>query len=259
MADANMPIAVVTGAASGLGASLVCRLLAEGWHVIGVDLRADAVTKAVGHPNLTAISADLSSDRARATLIGSLPQSIDLLMHCAGTSAVGPFETQALSALERVYATNLVAPITLTQALLAEQRLAAGASVVLVASLSCYVGYPGAAAYAASKDGLAAYGRSLAVALAAEGRHCLTVFPGPMRTPHARDFAPAGADEGARIAPDRVARAILAAVRKKKRRLVVGMVSCMAVWLGTLSPTLATKLIARGLWPKLRSIPPLAR
>ncbi|MSQ20329.1 MAG: SDR family NAD(P)-dependent oxidoreductase [Betaproteobacteria bacterium] len=129
----------------------------------------------------------------------------------------------------------------------------ARASVVFVSSLSHFVGYPGAAMYAASKDGLAQYARSVGIALRATGRHCLTVFPGPMRTPHAEQFAPVGASDRRRMDPNQVAGKILHALARRQVRLVVGRGARIAMVVGVLAPTFTTKIMRRTLFERLRS------
>lgn len=248
---AKQTIALVTGAASGLGAAVACRLLGANYSVIGVDREAQAIRRAIDHPNLAALSADLADTARIATLAAAVRESVGLLVHCAGTSAVGPFVAAAPSALAAVYRVNLLAPILLTQALLAADRFAPGATIVFVASLSHYVGYPGAAMYAASKDGLAAYGRALDVALAGRDVRTLTVFPGPIDTRHAQAFAPPGSSRGKRLPPDRIARSILAAVATRKTRLIVGPAAHAARFLGVVWPSGMTRFMGRTLWPKL--------
>jgi len=97
-----------------------------------------------------------------------------------------------------VLAVNLTAPLHLTGALLQAGKIAPGGSLVFVSSLSRLLSYPGAAVYAASKDGLASYARSLAVALAPQKMHVLTVYPGPTRTAHARRYSPDNSREARR-------------------------------------------------------------
>lgn len=255
-------LVVVTGAASGLGAALTRQLLAQGHTVLGVDrdvVLLEALTKSAGSGvNFIPLVCDLAMPQGVDQAVQAVQAAqavagvVELLIHSAGTSAVGPFLTQAAQNLYNVLTVNLYAPIQLTTALQASGALASNASVVLVSSLSHYLGYPGAAVYAASKDGLAAYGRSLSVALRVRGGNCLTVFPGPMRTPHAARFAPSGSSDRGRIAPEVVARALLAAVAARKSRLVVGLPSQLARLLGVVAPGVATRIMAATLWRKLR-------
>jgi len=251
--------ALVTGAASGLGAALCRRLLDQGWQVVGVDHHdvPSELARGAGAPGrLHWIRADLTDVARTGTLPGELPAGlrIALLVHSAGTSAVGPFRDQSPVHIERTLATNLVAPISITCTLLAAGRLAPGATLVFVSSLSHYVGYPGAAAYAASKDGLAHFGRCLAVALRGRGLRVLTAFPGPMRTPHAERFAPPGADARRRLDPGIAADRLLQAVAQRRVRTRLGVAPAIAALAGLALPTLVTRLMGRALYTRLRDV-----
>ncbi|NJL34947.1 MAG: SDR family oxidoreductase [Chloroflexaceae bacterium] len=99
----------------------------------------------------------------------------------------------------------------LTQGIVQAGLLRDGGALVLIASLSHYVGYPGAAVYAATKDGLASFGRSMAVALAPRQISVLTVYPGPTRTAHARRYSPDNRHEQRRMPPEQLAALIFRA------------------------------------------------
>ena len=236
--------ALITGAADGIGRALAQRLLGQGWTVVGVDRDAE---RAHAERRIGWHLADLASREELDLLSGLLAdeEPFHLVVHDAGISCVGRFETSDLAAQEAVLAVNLRAPLLLTPALLAAGRLAPGGSLVFVSSLSHYVGYPGAAVYAATKDALASYGRSLSAALSARGAHVLTLFPGPTRTAHAARYAPPGADASRRMSPERVADAVLHALTKRRRRLVPGLGNRIAARLGRWFPGLMDRLMRR--------------
>lgn len=248
---AEQRLALVTGAASGLGAVLACQLIGANYRVIAIDRDAARISAAIAHPNLVALGVDLADGERIEALADALAEPLDLVIHCAGTSCVGPFLHQAAAVLMPVYRVNLTAPILLTNALMARGRLAPGSALVFVSSLSHYSGYPGAAMYAATKDGVTAYARALSVALAVRGVHVMIAFPGPIDTPHARTFAPPGSRRSARLSPERVAAAIIAGVAQRRSRLVIGVGPNIARLIGLLWPNLMTRLMGRFLWPKL--------
>jgi short-subunit dehydrogenase len=238
------PRALITGAADGIGLALAERLLVDGWTVVGVDrdaARTAAAPRIAWHLADLALRDDVA--RLRDTLARDEP--FDLVVHNAGISCVGPFESSDLAAQDAVLAVNLRAPLLLTPVLLAAGKVRTGGALVFVSSLSHYVGYPGAAVYAASKDALAAYGRSLSAGLAARGLHVLTVFPGPTRTAHAARYAPPGADASRRMPPERVADATLRAVSARRRRLIPGLGNRIAARLGRWFPGLMDRLMRR--------------
>ncbi len=249
---------VITGAADGIGRALAHRFGRAGYQVTGIDVdweramytQAELVNAGV---NARFALADLADPQAveqlLETLIGRPP--IDVLIHNAGINAVGPFVTSDLTAQERVLAVNLAAPLRLTAGLLGTGQLAHGCTVVALSSLSHFVGYPGAAVYAASKDGLATYMRSLSMALADHHGHTLTVFPGPTRTAHARRYSPDNRREHRRMPPEEVADAIYRAVHRRRRRLIPGRSNRLFALVGRLAPGLAAQIMRRTLFEQL--------
>jgi short-subunit dehydrogenase len=168
------------------------------------------------------ILGDLSS---RAELETSLPRLADFapfscVIHNAGISAVGRFEAVPLEQQLVVLRLNLHAPLWLTAELLRQNWLMPTANFVFLSSLSYFASYPGAAVYAASKDGLANYARSLQAGWG--NGHVLTVFPGPTRTAHARRYSPDNRREDGRMPPEAVAEAIFRAEQAGKSRLIPG-------------------------------------
>lgn len=124
---------------------------------------------------VTFIRCDLSgidgiSDLARAL---SAEGPFDLVVMSAGISAVSAFETLSADTIEGVLDVNCLAPILLSRELLAAGLFARGGRLVFVSSLSHFTGYPGASVYAASKDALVTFARSLRRALRAG--HGITV------------------------------------------------------------------------------------
>jgi short-subunit dehydrogenase len=104
---------------------------------------------------------------------------------------------------------NAEAPMVIAAALLESKHMhCSGAAMVFVSSLSHFTGYPGAASYAASKDALAIYARSMRKYAASKGVTLITVaFPGPLKTDHAERHSPEGADDSKRMDPGQAAQA----------------------------------------------------
>ena len=250
--------AVITGAAQGIGRALAEVFAVQGYAVTGVDVNAElaAATQAelAGRGlDVAFVQADLgrTEDLERlAAHLGKGP-AVDVLVHNAGINSVGRFAASDLAAQEKVLAVNLRAPLRLTAALLAARHVARGGSVVFISSLSRFVSYPGAAVYAASKDGLAAYARSLAVALAPQDIHVLTVYPGPTRTAHARRYSPDNRREARRMPPEVLAAAIYRAVERRQRALIPGLGNRLFALAGLWAPGLAEGAMRKTLFEKL--------
>ena len=244
---------LITGAADGIGRALLERYAHAGASVVGVDVDADRAASLADAGDVRFHHADLADRDAvdgLAVVLANEP-AFDVVIHNAGISHVGAFEHSDLDAQRAVIRVNLEAPLVLTAALLRANRVAEGGAIVFVSSLSHYVGYPGASVYAATKDGLAAYARSLSVALAPEGIHVLRVFPGPTRTEHARRYSPEGSDESKRMSPDEVARRIVAAVGRKKPVLVPGAGNKVFAAAGRVVPGVTERALRKALFEKL--------
>ncbi|WP_296643549.1 SDR family NAD(P)-dependent oxidoreductase [Roseinatronobacter sp.] len=234
---------LVTGGASGLGAALVAACRARGDEVCAIDL--DPAERSWAH--------DLGNTdpAAWAALADWLATQgpFDLVILSAGISATGRFETIPLAQHQNVTAVNLAGPIRLVHLLESGHLLRAGGRLIFIASLSCFTGYPGAASYAASKDGLAGFARSLRRPMRKRGITVQLACPGPMDTPHATRYAPDGASTKGRLAPDRAAQAILNA---RSFTIIPGAGPKLAAFLGRLAPQTLTRLMGRVLFSKLK-------
>lgn len=242
--------ALVTGAASGIGRAIAEALLAEGAQVAGVDRAA-----LPDRPGFVAFPADLTdpADRERLVAFAKARPPFDLVVHAAGISATGRFEKIAVAAYERLLAVNVEAPIVLSAALMRGRRFAPRANLVFIASLSVATGYPGASVYAASKEAIAAYARSIRRPFARAGVRVTTVFPGPVRTDHAARHAPPGADASRRMPPDTVAAMILDAAAAGRATLWPGRVARLGRIAGLLAPRRVTRLMRRAILDRLEA------
>lgn len=241
---------LITGAASGLGAALAAQCSASG-SVCALDLsplpapvtRQEWIVHDMADPD-PAIWAQLGKRLAQQG-------PFDLVILNAGISATGRFEGIALPTHQAVIHVNLLGPMRLTQMLVADGLLAPGARLIFVASLSCFTGYPGAASYGASKDGLASFARALRKPLRRAGLHVQLVCPGPMDTPHAAQHAPEGARADRRLPPEIVAHKILAAP-SRKFLIVPGTGAAFAAALGRAFPQTMTRIMGKILFRKLQ-------
>jgi short-subunit dehydrogenase len=249
---------VITGGADGIGRAVAAQYAASGARITLIDRdheRAMAVREqlAAGGQPTQAIIADLGDMAAIERCLHELHQlpPIDLIVYSAGISAVGAFATTRFDRQRAVVDLNLRAPLLLTAGLLQRQHMAPGGVFVFLASLSIFTAYPGASGYAASKAGIAAYARSLRVAVAKQGMHVLVVAPGPTRTAHARRYSPDNRRERYRMAPEQVARLIAHAVAKRQHLLIPGFGNRCMAWLGRYIPGLAEWLMRKTIFERL--------
>ncbi|KJK42910.1 short-chain dehydrogenase [Lentzea aerocolonigenes] len=163
-----MKCAVVSGAAAGIGAATAQHLTDNGYRVIGVDITGDV-----------AVKGDVSDPETWRRAV-ELTDGVDALVSNAFTVQVKPLDQTTPAEWERQLAVNLGGAFHGLQACLPSLREKRG-SVVLVSSVHAHFGIPGHGAYAASKGGLVALTRQLAVEYAPEVR-VNAVLPGPVLT-----------------------------------------------------------------------------
>ena len=172
-----MRCAVVTGAASGIGAATAHRLTKDGYAVIGVDLA----------PVTAPVTAEISGDvgdpatwQRVAGRAGELAGGVDALVSNAFTVTVRKLHELSEVDWNRQVQVNLSAAYLGAHALLPSLIERSGA-IVLVSSVHARFGLPGHPAYAATKGGLVSLARQLAVEYAPAVR-VNTVLPGPVLT-----------------------------------------------------------------------------
>ncbi|MFD8966130.1 SDR family NAD(P)-dependent oxidoreductase [Streptomyces sp. NPDC059568] len=180
-------VAVVTGAASGIGAATAQRLAAEGAAVVLADIakeRGEAVAADIRAAGGRAafVPADVSDkgDWDRIVAAAHTYGPVGVLVSNAYTVRVAPAHEMSLDAWERQLAVNLTGGFLGFKAVLPDLREQRGA-VVLTSSVHAHKGIPGHPAYAASKGALLSLGGQLAVEYGPEVR-VNTVLPGPILT-----------------------------------------------------------------------------
>ncbi len=241
----------ITGFAAGIGRALALCFSEAGYHVVGIDIDAEGSARTLEELGArgSSILADLARPEDLERILESLRQEppVEVFIHNAGINRVGRFRHSDSASDPGIIDVNLTAAMVLTCGMLRNRRLASGGCFVFVSSLSRFLSYPGAAVYAATKDGLAAYARSLSVALAPAGIHVLTVYPGPVRTAQARRSSPRPDREHRRMPPERLADAIFRAVKGRRRTLIPGLSNQLLAAFGHLWGPLAERAMKRAL------------
>jgi NAD(P)-dependent dehydrogenase (short-subunit alcohol dehydrogenase family) len=178
-------VALVTGSTSGIGAEIARLFAAEGAHVVvtgrdserGEAVVADCIGRAAF------IAADLADPDAAGRLVVSAVEhfgSLTVLVNNAVAEGAndGPVTDVGDQAWEQVLDMNLVTPARLCRAAIPVMADAGHGSIVNISSRAGQRGTPGYAAYSASKGGLDALTRTIAISNAAQGIRCNTVSPG---------------------------------------------------------------------------------
>lgn len=174
-ATASSRVAVVTGAAHGIGRATLMRLQADGFHAIGLDIAA-------GQANEALIACDVTSKASVCAAIADVVARaghVDVLVNAAGILIEGPLLKFSIEDLDKLISVNIRGPFLTTQAALPHIRH--GGRVINVASELAYLGRQNAAAYAATKGAILSLTRSLARELAPDIL-VNAVAPGPVDT-----------------------------------------------------------------------------
>ena len=221
----NFPqVAVITGAAQGIGRR-TAELLAERGYAVGLsDLRPPVDTlnaiAAVGG-DAAELVGDISNEETVEKILEAVERRwgrVDVLVNNAGISCIVAAEKLPAADFRRVLEVNLVAPFLLSKAFGAMMLAQGGGSIVNVASIAGLTGIAERSAYNASKHGLIGLTRTLAAEWGGRGVRVNAVCPGWVKTEmDATDQGPAGYSDsditgrvpmGRFATPDDIARAI---------------------------------------------------
>jgi NAD(P)-dependent dehydrogenase (short-subunit alcohol dehydrogenase family) len=184
----DAPVAVVTGAAQGIGRRVAEELADRGYALALADLRQPGETSAAleerGAQTLAVVgdvSADSDVDHLTAAVLDRFGR-VDVLVNNAGVSLLAPAEQTTAEQWRRVLEVNLTAPFLLCRALGRHMLAAGSGSIVNVASIAGLQGVADRAAYNASKHGLIGLTRTLAAEWGGRGVRVNAVCPGWVKT-----------------------------------------------------------------------------
>jgi NAD(P)-dependent dehydrogenase (short-subunit alcohol dehydrogenase family) len=193
MTPASQKVALVTGAARGIGFAVAKRFLADGWRIALLDIEDQLLRKSVEAlgtaENTLELHCDVSDAAAVARALTEIEQRfgrLDALVNNAGIAVFAPVLETSNEDWERVLAVNLTGPFLCTKAAVPLMREHGGGAIVNITSISSLRASTLRSAYGTSKAGLAHLTKQLAVELASFGIRVNGVAPGPVETAMAR-------------------------------------------------------------------------
>jgi short-subunit dehydrogenase len=253
MRDLNDKVAVVTGAASGIGRALARGLHAKGVRLALVDVDGAGLESIAGE--LAAAGADVSShladvgDRAR---MERLPDEVlaehgrvEVLINNAGVSVGAMFAEHPIDDAEWVLQTNLMGVIYGTRFFLPHLLTAPEAHIVNLSSMFGLFSMPGQAIYSTSKAGVRAFTEALWTELADSSVRLTSVHPGVIRSNLIRSSRMQDSESGASaaalqdrfgMASEKAAAKIIRAIERDRRSVLVGVDAHVAALLKRLFP-----------------------
>ena len=174
---AAQPVALVTGASSGIGQAAAGALADAGFRVAGTSRDASRVTPRDG---VTFLDLDVTSDESAAAAVGQVIARfgrIDVLVNNAGIGSAGAAEELSVAQDQKVFDINVFGVIRMTKAVLPHMRAQGGGRIINISSVAGFAPQPFMAVYVASKHAVEGYSESVDHEVREQGIRVLLVEP----------------------------------------------------------------------------------
>jgi NAD(P)-dependent dehydrogenase (short-subunit alcohol dehydrogenase family) len=195
-------VVLITGAASGIGRATAERLAREGATVVCADVEAEALEETAKQVRELGAEAhialcDVSNPEQVSALVGESVErfgALHAICNSAGVLRFGHTHEFPLEEWDRIIAVNLTGTFLMCRAAI-PHLLESGGNIVNIASTAALSGHPWTCAYTASKGGVLAFTRGIAVEYGKQGLRANAICPGSVTTPmHNEVSLPEGAD-----------------------------------------------------------------
>ena len=176
------PVALVTGASSGIGKAAALALVDAGFEVVGTSRNTSGVAPLDG---VTFLDLDVTSDESVSMAVGRVIERfgrLDVLVNNAGTGAAGAAEESSVAQDQRVFDINFFGLVRVTKAVLPHMRAAGSGRIINISSVLGLVPAPYMASYAATKHAIEGYSESVDHEVREHGIRVLLVEPAYTRT-----------------------------------------------------------------------------
>jgi NAD(P)-dependent dehydrogenase (short-subunit alcohol dehydrogenase family) len=182
MMTTNRPVALVTGASSGIGRAAARALAEAGFEVAGTSRNTAKVIPADG---VRFLDLDVASDASVHAAVGQVIERsgrIDVLVNNAGLGAAGAAEESSVAQDQRVFDVNVFGVIRMTKAVLPHMRARGSGRIINISSVLGFVPAPYMASYAAAKHAIEGYSESVDHEVREHGVRVLLVQPAYTKT-----------------------------------------------------------------------------
>ncbi|SHN45651.1 SDR family oxidoreductase [Cryptosporangium aurantiacum] len=180
------PVAVVTGASSGIGAASARRLSAEGFQVALGARRTDRLVELAAEIDGVPLPLDVTDDAsvaAFADAVSALPGPVNVLVNNAGgAKGLDPIESADVADWAWMYEVNVLGTLRVTRALLPALEASGAGHVVLMSSTAAHGVYEGGAGYTGAKHAINAFAETLRLELNGRPIRVTEIAPGMVKT-----------------------------------------------------------------------------
>ena len=176
------PVALVTGASSGIGKAASVALVEAGFEVVGTSRHASSVAQRDG---VTFLDLDVTNDESVTTAVRRVIERfgrLDVLVNNAGTGAAGAAEESSVAQTQRIFDINFFGLVRMTKAVLPHMRARGRGRIINISSVLGIVPAPYMAVYAATKHAIEGYSESVDHEVREHGVRVLLVEPAYTRT-----------------------------------------------------------------------------
>src|SRR6266516_3058205 len=182
MTMTTMPVALVTGATSGIGQAAALALAEAGFEVIGTGRNTARIA---ARDAVTYVDLDVSSDESVAGTIQKVIERfgrVDVLINNAGIGSAGAAEESSIAQARHIFDVNVFGVMRMTKAVLPHMRAQGGGRVINLSSVLGFLPAPYAAVYAASKHAIEGYSESMDHEVREHGVRVLLIEPAYTKT-----------------------------------------------------------------------------
>lgn len=243
-----MPVAVVTGASSGIGAELARTLTRRGWHCVLLARREDRLRTLADELGAEYELCDVGDRDAVNAVAGRVLERhprLGLLVNNAGVSARASFLDGDPEAIENAMRTNYFGSVWCLRAFLPGLEAGAPSNLVNIVSVAGTVTMPASGPYAASKHAQLAFSRAVAAQLRPRGIRVHTVKPGFVETEgFPQSWLPAAAQRLV-LTPDAVAEHVADSIARGRGETTVPRYYAVTSAVQALAPNLLARLLGR--------------